>query len=58
MNRLAESTNKTIISLMEKKLEEQKTHWIEKLPNVLWAYRTTTKVATGETPYLLTYGVR
>ena len=31
--------------------------WPEELPNVLWAYRTTTRTPTGETLFNLTYGV-
>ena len=30
--------------------------WLEELPSVLWAYRTTTRSPTGETPFNLTYG--
>ena len=30
--------------------------WPEELQNVLWAYRTTTRVPTGETPFRLTFG--
>jgi len=30
--------------------------WPEELPSVLWAYKTTTKIPTGETPFNLTYG--
>ena len=30
--------------------------WLEELPSVLWAYRTTTSTSTGETPFNLTYG--
>ncbi|KAK0604686.1 hypothetical protein LWI29_018212 [Acer saccharum] len=30
--------------------------WVEKLPEVLWAIRTTLHSATGETPYSLTFG--
>ncbi|KAK4860144.1 hypothetical protein QYF36_018101 [Acer negundo] len=30
-------------------------HGLE-LPNVLWAYRTTKRIATGETPYSLAFG--
>ena len=26
------------------------------MPSVLWAYRTTTRTLTGETPFQLTYG--
>jgi hypothetical protein len=28
----------------------------EELPNILWAYRTTARTPTGETPFRLTYG--
>ena len=30
--------------------------WSKELPNVLWAYRTTTRVPTGESPFSLTFG--
>nr|XP_033513943.1 uncharacterized protein LOC117278574 [Nicotiana tomentosiformis] len=30
--------------------------WPEVLPGVLWAYRTTEKMSTGETPFSLVYG--
>ena len=30
--------------------------WPDKLPSVLWAYRTTTRTPIGETPFRLTYG--
>jgi len=30
--------------------------WLEELPNVLWAYRTTSRTPIGETPFKLTYG--
>jgi len=30
--------------------------WAEELPNVLWAYHTTPRRSTGETPFSLTYG--
>ena len=28
----------------------------DELPSILWAYRTTTRTATGETPFRLAYG--
>ena len=31
--------------------------WPEELPNVLWAYRTTTQTPMRETPFNLTYGI-
>ena len=37
-------------------MDYAKKAWLEELPNVLWAYRTTTRTPTGETPFRLTYG--
>ena len=31
---------------------------VEELPNVLWAYQTTPRRSTGETPFSLTYGAK
>ncbi|XP_075098845.1 uncharacterized protein LOC142175756 [Nicotiana tabacum] len=55
-NGQAESTNKVIINNLKKRLEESKGKWPEVLLGVLWAYRTTTKISIGETPFLLVYG--
>nr|XP_009785696.1 PREDICTED: uncharacterized protein LOC104233934 [Nicotiana sylvestris] len=55
-NGQAKSTNKVIINNLKKRLEESKGNWSEVLPGVLWAYRTTTKISTGETPFSLVYG--
>nr|XP_009611301.1 uncharacterized protein LOC104104822 [Nicotiana tomentosiformis] len=55
-NGQAESTNKIIINNLKKRLEKSKGNWPEELPGVLWAYRTTTKIATGETSFSLVYG--
>ncbi|XP_070004614.1 uncharacterized protein [Nicotiana sylvestris] len=54
-NGQAESTNKTIIQNFKKKLESTKGKWRETLPDVLWAYRTTSKSSTGEMPFSLVY---
>ncbi|KAL2226659.1 UNVERIFIED_CONTAM: Retrovirus-related Pol polyprotein from transposon gypsy [Sesamum indicum] len=35
---------------------ENKGSWVDELPGVLWAYRTTPRFATGETPFCLVYG--
>ncbi|XP_019245197.1 PREDICTED: uncharacterized protein LOC109225061 [Nicotiana attenuata] len=51
----AESSNKSILKIMKKKLEDAKGLWPDLLPEVLWAYRTTPKTSTGETPYSLVY---
>lgn len=54
-NDQAKSSNKTILNIMNKKLEDAKGLWPELLPEVLWAYRTMPKTSTGETPYSLVY---
>jgi len=38
-------------------LDGEKGRWAEELPNVLWAYRTTPRRSTRETPFSLMYGV-
>ena len=55
-NGLVEATNKKIKKLLKKKLQQRKGLWVEELPNVLWAYRTTKRTATGETPYSRAFG--
>ena len=37
-------------------VREAKGKWVEYLPEVLWAYRTTRKLVTQETPFALTFG--
>ncbi|XP_059635894.1 uncharacterized protein LOC132278086 [Cornus florida] len=55
-NRQAEITNTTIFAGIKKKLEDKKEKWLDELPNVLWAYRTTPRRLIGETPFILAYG--
>ncbi|KAK1568798.1 hypothetical protein Q3G72_028909 [Acer saccharum] len=55
-NGQAESTNKTIVNTLKKRLEAEKSQWAEKLPEILWSYRTTPRRSTGETPFSLVYG--
>ena len=49
-------TNRTLLKIIKTKLDDAKGAWPEELPNVLWAYRTTARTPTGETPFRLTYG--
>ena len=42
--------------MLKKRLEDSHGKWAEELHGVLWAYPTTPKTATGETPYSLVYG--
>ncbi|XP_070014420.1 uncharacterized protein [Nicotiana sylvestris] len=55
-NSQAKSSNKIILNILKKKLEDAKRLWPELLLEVLWAYRTTPKTSTSETPYSLVYG--
>ena len=48
-------TNKNLLKIIKTQLEGAKGAWSEKLPNVFWAYRTTTRVPTGETPFILAF---
>ena len=48
--------NKVIVNGLKRRLEGAKGNWSEELPNVLWAYQTTLRRSTGETPFSLTYG--
>ena len=42
---------------LKRRLDEKKGSWVEELSNVIWAYRTTPRSLTGETPFRLTYGM-
>ncbi|RVW31060.1 hypothetical protein CK203_093509 [Vitis vinifera] len=52
-----EATNKTLITALKKRLEQAKGKWVEELPGVLWAYRTTPGRPTGNTPFAIAYGM-
>lgn len=56
-NGQAEASNKTILDGLKKRLEKAKRKWAEELPSVLWAYRTTPRRSTRETPFALAYGM-
>ena len=55
-NGKAEVTIRTLKAALKTKLEDLKGKWVEYLPEVLWAYRTTQKSATRETPFALAFG--
>ncbi|GKU89478.1 hypothetical protein SLEP1_g3610 [Rubroshorea leprosula] len=55
-NGMVESVNKCILEGIQSRLEQHKAKWADELNNVLWAYRTTSQTATGETPYHLAFG--
>jgi hypothetical protein len=55
-NGLAESSNKSLIRIIKKLLEDNKKNWDSKLKYALWADRVTIKKSTGNSPFKLVYG--
>ena len=54
-NGQAEVVNRSLLKIIKTRLEGAKGVWPDELPGVLWAYRTTMKTPTGETPFKLAY---
>jgi len=52
----AEVTNRTLLQGIKARLERARGSWVDELQHVLWAYRTTQRVPTGETPFNLAFG--
>ena len=55
-NGQAEVTIRTLKAALKTKLGDLKDKWVEYLPEVLWAYRTTRMSATQETLFSLAFG--
>jgi hypothetical protein len=55
-NGQAESSNKTLINLIKKKIEENPKRWHEVLSKALWAHHISKHSATKVTPFELVYG--
>jgi transposase InsO family protein len=55
-NGQAESSNKTLIKLIKKKIEDNLRRWHEVLSEALWAHRISRHGATKITPFELVYG--
>ena len=56
-NGFAEEFNKTLCNLLRKVVSKTKKDWHDRVPETLWAYRTTYHMPTQSTPYALVYGV-
>jgi hypothetical protein len=54
-NGLPGSSNKTLIKLIKKKIEENPKRWHKVLSKVLWAHRISKHSATKVTPFELVY---
>uniref|UniRef100_A0A2N9IA87 Integrase catalytic domain-containing protein n=1 Tax=Fagus sylvatica TaxID=28930 RepID=A0A2N9IA87_FAGSY len=55
-NGQVEVTNRTLLKQIKTRLEGAKGMWVEELPSMLWAYQTTVRTPTRETPFKLTFG--
>lgn len=55
-NGQVEVINIILLDGLKKRLEHEKTSWVEELPSVLWVYRTTPRSTTGETPLSMVFG--
>jgi cell wall assembly regulator SMI1 len=55
-NGQAKSSNKTLIKLIKKKIEENPRRWHEVLSEALWAHHISRHGATKVTPFELVYG--
>ena len=56
-NDQTEASNKTLLTALKKQLDAAKGKWVDELPEVLWAYKTTVGKPTGISPFALTYGM-
>ncbi|GJR61096.1 reverse transcriptase domain-containing protein [Tanacetum coccineum] len=55
-NGLVERANRSLMEGIKTRLGRERAGWVDELPNVLWAHRTSIKQSNGETPFSLTYG--
>ena len=55
-NGQVEATNRSLFKIIKTRLEGAKGIWLNELPSVLWAYKTTVRTPTGETLFWLAYG--
>eukprot|EP00253_Pinus_taeda_P029756 PITA_29756 len=55
-NGQVESSNKVIESILTKTIALHRHDWAARLPEALWAYRTTWRSTTGYSPYQLVFG--
>ena len=47
-NGQVEITNRSLLKIIKTRLKGEKGIWLDELPSILWAYRTTTRTPTGE----------
>ena len=55
-NGLAESTNKNLVNIIKKTMDQDPQSWHAKLPLALWDDRITPKASIKNSPFFLVYG--
>ena len=55
-NGQAEVVNRSLLKIIKTWLEGANGVWLDELSGVLWAYKTTVRTPTKETPFKLAYG--
>ncbi|KAL8108705.1 hypothetical protein AgCh_008657 [Apium graveolens] len=55
-NGQAEVANRIILDGLKKRIEKSRNNWVDEILPILWAYRTTCRVTTDATPFMLAYG--
>ncbi|XP_074556260.1 uncharacterized protein LOC141812118 [Curcuma longa] len=55
-NGQTEVVNRELVRGLKTKLDHVGGSWVDELPDILWAYRTTPRDSTGLTPFHLVYG--
>ena len=53
---MAESTNKNLIRIIKRTIDQNHNNWHKSLMYALWAYRITQKAFIGTSPFNLVYG--
>ncbi|XP_074359790.1 uncharacterized protein LOC141699885 [Apium graveolens] len=57
-NEQEEVAKRIILDGLKKRVERSRNTWVDELLPILWAYRTTCKVTTKATPFMLAYGAQ
>jgi hypothetical protein len=57
VNGLSESSNKSLMNIIKKLLQDNKRNWHKKLVNSLWADKVSAKKSIGMSPFELVYGI-
>ncbi|GKE60403.1 reverse transcriptase domain-containing protein [Tanacetum coccineum] len=54
-NSLVKRANKSLMEGIKARIRRERAGWVDELPNVLWAHRTSLKQSNDEMPFSLTY---